>query len=175
MRKTAITILVAAMVLTTSIPTTAMAAGRGRNCPYNYVDADGDGYCDYYGCGWGNGQGRCNGGRWNGQGMGCQFADIDGDGICDYYTDENGNGICDRRENIVVDETDVIGVPQSINLQKGKSKILKFGTGKNTYYSSNSRVAKVNQEGKITAKAKGNAIITIKNGAKIMKCKVIVK
>ena len=48
-----------------------------RTVKYNYVDADGDGICDYF--------------AQNGRGCGRYFVDADGDGICDNYT-ENGCG-----------------------------------------------------------------------------------
>lgn len=56
---------------------------------HNYVDANGDGICDY-----------CS--------ASCAFVDANGDGICDNYTgscigagymDVNGDGICDNYGN----------------------------------------------------------------------------
>ena len=76
---------------------------------------------------------------------------------------------------MAADTTSTANVPKTIKLKKGKSKTLKCGTGKNIYRSSNSRVAKVSKKGKITAKAKGKAVITVKKGTKTMKCKVVVK
>lgn len=66
----------------------------------------------------------------------------------------------------------------SVTLYKGKSTVLKAsGTkGRIIWKSSNSRVAAVNQSGKITAKKKGTAVITasLSNGKKAV-CKVTVK
>ena len=66
-------------------------------------------------------------------------------------------------------------------MKKGKTKILKpvvnpiTVTSKTTYTSSNKKVAIVNSKGKVIAKKKGVAIITVKNGKKTVKCKVTVK
>lgn len=66
----------------------------------------------------------------------------------------------------------------SMTLYKGNSAVLKAsGTkGKITWKSSNSRVAAVNQSGKVTAKKKGTAVITasLSDGKKAV-CKVTVK
>ena len=65
--------------------------GTGAGGGANFVDANGDGVCDYYGTGVGGG--------------GANFVDADGNGVCDYYdtnaagyTDANGNGINDYYE-----------------------------------------------------------------------------
>lgn len=77
-----------AAVLLLSIGTTsAFAVGPGQG-PY-FVDADGDGVCDYAGtaCAYvdADGDGICdNCGRLAGAGCGGNFVDEDGDGICDY-------------------------------------------------------------------------------------------
>ena len=67
---------------------------RGSGAGLGFVDADGDGICDY----WAGGLGA---------GMGLGFVDADGDGVCDYYAgrlaagiglgfvDADGDGICD--------------------------------------------------------------------------------
>lgn len=64
MKKVLAGILTAAMISVIGV-TSAFAAGAGRNC--NYVDADGDGYCDY-------------------SQENCVFIDEDEDGICDNYS-----------------------------------------------------------------------------------------
>lgn len=80
-KKAAVGVLAAAMVLSTGVAT-AFAAGPG--CGRNFVDADGDGICDYAGCG-------------------RNFIDADGDGVCDNYGDcdnygmRHGRGGCGRR------------------------------------------------------------------------------
>ena len=48
-------------------------------------------------------------------------------------------------------------------------------TEKITYKSSNAKVVTVNGKGKIVAKKKGTAVITIRSGKKTVKCKVTVK
>ena len=61
--------------------TCVVSAGSGAGC--RYVDADGNGVCDYAGSGV------------------CNYVDADGDGICDYagnacgHVDADGDGICD--------------------------------------------------------------------------------
>lgn len=72
-----ITVLVLAL-LTVS----AFAAPAGRN----YVDADGDGVCDYWAEGIGCQKGNCRhagGCARRCAGVGCRFVDADGDGVCD--------------------------------------------------------------------------------------------
>ena len=75
----------------------------------------------------------------------------------------------------------ITGISKAITLKKGKTKILKpvvnpiTVTSKTTYTSSNKKVAIVNSKGKVIAKKKGVAIITVKNGKKTVKCKVTVK
>ena len=69
----------------------------------------------------------------------------------------------------------------AINLKKGKTFQLKVTvTPKNsqekvTYKSSNTKIAIVSSKGKITAKKKGKAVITITSGKKKITCKVTVK
>lgn len=68
-----------------------------------------------------------------------------------------------------------------VTLKKGKKfqieAVKKYITAKDkvTYKSSNSKVATVNSKGKITAKKKGKATITVKCGKKVKKVKVTVK
>lgn len=77
--------------------------------------------------------------------------------------------------------TGIKNVKSSISLKKGKSTTLKprltpsGSTDKITYKSSNSKVATVSSKGKITAKKKGTAKITIKAGKASFQCKVTVK
>lgn len=80
MKKGLTGILTAAVILSIST-TTVWAAGPGTGC--RFVDADGNGICDY-------------------AGNGCYYADADGDGICDnhgenicLHCDADGDGICD--------------------------------------------------------------------------------
>ena len=81
LKKVLPSVLAAALLL--SIGTTsAFAAGLGQG-PY-FVDANGDGICDYAGTG-------CGG----------YFVDADGDGVCDYagtgcgghFVDADGDGV----------------------------------------------------------------------------------
>lgn len=75
----------------------------------------------------------------------------------------------------------ITGVPKKITLKKKKHYVLKLvlnpagATGKVTYKSSNKKVAVVNAKGKITAKKKGTAVITVSCGKVKVKCKVRVK
>jgi hypothetical protein len=68
-----------------------------------------------------------------------------------------------------------------VTLKKGKSFQLKAtlapltSVQKVTYKTSNKKVATVSSKGKITAKAKGTATITVMSGKKSVKCKVTVK
>lgn len=111
MKKIITTIAAAALVLTVGV-TGALAAGPGRGrqaagggasryhaqTVCRYVDADGNGVCDY-----------CGAYRAAYTGGGQYFIDADGNGICDhcgrmdgscgtgrYYTDANGDGVCDH-------------------------------------------------------------------------------
>lgn len=69
----------------------------------------------------------------------------------------------------------------SVNLKKGKTFQLKVtvtpkdSVDKVSYKSSNSKVAAVNSKGKIMAKKKGTAVISIVSGKKKISCKVTVK
>ena len=73
------------------------------------------------------------------------------------------------------------GIPASLVIQKGKAVVLKpernplTSTDKITYVSSNTKVVTVTSNGKLTAKQKGTAVITIKAGKASVKCKVTVK
>lgn len=64
----------------------------------------------------------------------------------------------------------------TLNLAKGKSSTLKLNnaSGKVKWSSSNSKIAKVNKSGKVTAKKIGKATITAKCNGKSYKCKVFV-
>lgn len=75
-----------AIVASLSLATPVAAASRGNGRMINYVDANGDGICDYYTQANKNGTcGYCNGNIRYGR----RFVDKNGDGICDYFT---GNG-----------------------------------------------------------------------------------
>ena len=77
--------------------------------------------------------------------------------------------------------TGMKNVPTSKNLAKGKTFVLKpillpaGAKGKITYKSSNTKIAAVDTNGKITAKGKGTAQITITVGKVKKTCKVTVK
>lgn len=73
------------------------------------------------------------------------------------------------------------GVPATKTLKKGKSFTIKpkltpsGAEAKITYSSSNKKVAMVNAKGKVTAKRKGTAVITVKAGSIVRTCEIIVK
>ncbi len=77
--------------------------------------------------------------------------------------------------------TGINGVPATKTLKKGKSltikpKLIPSGAeAKITYSSSNKKVATVNAKGKVTAKRKGTAVITVKAGSIVCTCEIIVK
>ena len=86
MKKLLVNILMMAMVLSASA-TSAFAADYQQGG--YFVDANGDGTCDY-------------------AGISCPYyADTDGDGICDnygsrcgrYFVDADGDGVCDNYTN----------------------------------------------------------------------------
>ena len=70
---------------------------------------------------------------------------------------------------------------KTFSLKEGKSAQLKVtvtpkdSSDKVVYKSSDEKVATVNQKGKITAKKKGTALITITSGSKKIVCRVTVK
>lgn len=73
------------------------------------------------------------------------------------------------------------GVPTARTLKKGKTLTLKpklipqDAEAKIIFKSSNSKVASVNTKGKITAKKKGKAVITVMAGKVKTTCEVTVK
>ena len=77
--------------------------------------------------------------------------------------------------------TAITGIPAAKTLKKRKSFTLKpvlapaGVTAKLTYTTSNRKVAVVTSKGKVTAKGKGSAVITVKTGKLIKKCRVTVK
>ena len=77
--------------------------------------------------------------------------------------------------------TKITGVSSKLSLKKGKSITLApvltplTFQQKITYTTSNKNVATVSSKGKITAKKKGTATITVTSGKKRVKCKVTVK
>ena len=77
--------------------------------------------------------------------------------------------------------TGINGIPATKTLKKGKSftiksKLIPSGAeAKITYSSSNKKVATVNAKGKVTAKGKGTAVITVKAGSIVRTCEIIVK
>lgn len=87
MKKILAGILTAVLVFSLS---TASVLAAGRGCRRNFVDADGDGVCDYAGsyCRYTdeNDDGICdNCGALAGACGGQNFVDADGDGVCDNY------------------------------------------------------------------------------------------
>lgn len=72
-------------------------------------------------------------------------------------------------------------VPTKKTITKGKTYTLKpqlYPSGaiaKITYTTSNKSIATVDSKGKITAKKKGTAVITVRSGSKTVKCKITVK
>ncbi len=77
--------------------------------------------------------------------------------------------------------TAIKNVPKSVSVKKGKTYTLKpkfspaGSSGTLKYTSSNKKVATVNAKGKITAKKKGTATITVQTGKIKVTCKVTVK
>lgn len=77
--------------------------------------------------------------------------------------------------------TKITGISKKLTLKKGKSVTLKpviapiTSTQKVTYKTSDQKVVTVNSKGKLTAKKKGKATITITSGKKSVKCTVTVK
>lgn len=75
----------------------------------------------------------------------------------------------------------ISGVAKTLKLKKKQKAALRpmitplTSTEKITYKSSNAKVVTVNSKGKIVAKKKGTAVITIRSGKKTVKCKVTVK
>lgn len=75
----------------------------------------------------------------------------------------------------------ITNIAGAVTLKRGKSKTLNpklspsGSQAKITYTSSNKSVASVSSKGKITAKKKGKAVITVKAGNVSVKCKVTVK
>lgn len=80
-----------------------------------------------------------------------------------------------------VQPTKITGIPTAKTLKVGKSLTLKpkfspKGSEATVKYStSNKKVAVVSTKGKITAKKKGTAVITIKAGKAKATCKITVK
>ena len=77
--------------------------------------------------------------------------------------------------------TGITGVKAALTLKKGKSTTLKpklspkGAEAKITFKSSNKKVATVDAKGKIVAKKKGKAVITVKAGKVSKTCTVTVK
>ena len=75
----------------------------------------------------------------------------------------------------------ISGVAKTLKLKKKQKAALRpmitplTSAEKITYKSSNAKVVTVNGKGKIVAKKKGTAVITIRSGKKTVKCKVTVK
>lgn len=77
--------------------------------------------------------------------------------------------------------TAITGIPTAKTLKKGNSFTLKpvlapkGVTAKITYTTLNKKVAVVSSTGKVTAKGTGTAVITVKTGKLVKRCRVIVK
>lgn len=77
--------------------------------------------------------------------------------------------------------TVITGIPTAKTLKKGNSFTLKpvlapkGVTAKITYTTSNKKVAVVSSNGKVTAKGTGTAVITVKTGKLVKRCRVTVK
>ncbi len=77
--------------------------------------------------------------------------------------------------------TAITGIPTAKTLKKGNSFTLKpvlapkGVTAKITYTTSNKKVAVVSSNGKVTAKGTGTAVITVKTGKLVKRCRVTVK
>ena len=77
--------------------------------------------------------------------------------------------------------TAITGIPTAKTLKKGNSFTLKpvlapkGVTAKITYTTSNKKVVVVSSNGKVTAKGTGTAVITVKNGKLVKRCRVTVK
>ena len=75
----------------------------------------------------------------------------------------------------------ITGLKSKVTLKKGQKLILKpvispvTSQDKITYATSDKSVATISSKGIITAKAKGTAVITVKSGKKLVRCKVTVK
>lgn len=80
-----------------------------------------------------------------------------------------------------VKTTSITGIPSSITVKKGKTYTLSpslkpiTSVQKITYSSKNTKIAKVNSKGVITAVKKGTTTITVKAGTKTQKCTITVK
>ena len=77
--------------------------------------------------------------------------------------------------------TAITGIPTAKTLKKGNSFTLKpvlapkGVIAKITYTTSNKKVAVVSSNGKVTAKGRGTAVITVKTGKLVKRCRVTVK
>lgn len=86
-KKVLVWMMAAAATLSLAMPVSATVSAKTANTGrYRYVDANGDGVCDYFTDK--DGDGICDNCDWGGRpGAGCgrYFTDKDGDGICDHY------------------------------------------------------------------------------------------
>lgn len=86
-KKVLVWMMAAAATLSLAMPVSAAVSAKTANTGrYRYVDANGDGVCDYFTDK--DGDGICDNCDWGGRpGAGCgrYFTDKDGDGICDHY------------------------------------------------------------------------------------------
>ncbi len=77
--------------------------------------------------------------------------------------------------------TKITGIPKTLTMQKGQKKTLKAvikpitSLQKVKWSSSNTKIVSVSTSGKLTARKKGTATITVKSGKFSVKCKVTVK
>ena len=86
-RKVFVWMMAAAATMSLTMPVSAAVSNKTTHTArYRYVDANGDGICDYFTDK--DGDGICDNCNWEGRpGNGCgrYFVDKDGDGICDNY------------------------------------------------------------------------------------------
>lgn len=86
-RKVLVWMMAAAAALSMATPVSAAVSNKTANAGrYRYVDANGDGICDYFTDKDGDGIcDNCDQAGRPGRGCGRYFVDKDGDGICDNY------------------------------------------------------------------------------------------
>ena len=87
-----------------------------------FLDANGDGVCDNFTPGTGQGIGR------SGRGVGVRFVDANGDGVCDNFTPVTGQGIGRSGRGVGVRFVDANGDGVCDNLAAGRAALR---TGRN--------------------------------------------
>ena len=84
------------------------------------------------------------------------------------------NGVSEKLK-VVVKKPTLKNSKITLNVNKNFNLKIKGQVGKATFKSSNAKIATVNSKGKITAKKKGKATISVKTNGITLKCKVTVK